>query len=387
MHKALGRVVAGFKLCSVFARFRCSTLYVGRHEGTGLEVLIRDVDLSFCRNECARARLVRDLTILKSAWNSQQIIRLFDVVESDGHLFVICERLHNGTLKKLITRIGLLSARKAKRLLAELVIILDVLHNDLRICHGNINVENILLDKNFNARIIDFGQSQQIIKQDAQFSGVCGTTEFVAPEVVKGNPYTKAVDIWSMGVLFYFVVVGRTPFEEISSQEILRKILEADPVFPSDTEETVVDLIRRMLDKEPEHRITLAEIQAHPFFEGTDWARMARRDVEVSDDRIQSFLEASGIDTSDEIMRAVARKEVELEMARTDAVLEVEPQSLTISKRRETMSVDTNKQMKVLAFSLKVKKNIIMQRRAGAFTDVSSDVSAEPFGRAKSDFA
>ena len=381
MRKALGTTVAGFTLTRVFARSRCSTLYVGRHEATGLETLIRDVDLGFLRNESVRASLVRDLTTMKMAADSPYVLSLYDIIESPGHLFVICERPANGTLARCVTRWGPTPARKARNLLAQFVAVVDLLHTTFRICHGNLTAETILLDKNFNVRVYDFAMSRQIIKGGADFSQIRTSPNYIAPEVVKGKPFTNAIDIWAIGILCYYVIVGKLPFDELSPREILEKILVETPVFPSDADPQAVDMIRRMLDKEPEHRITLSELKAHPFFAGIDWQNVV---ASCEDEKSETL---NRIDTEDDnlVLRAVAQKEIEIDQMK--AAIEMESPPVAAPKRCEITEADCNKQMMILAGSAKVKKTLTMARRTGPFTDVSSDLSTESFSRPRSDFA
>ena len=385
MSNGLGRVVAGFTLAGILARSKGVVTYLARHEKSDLEITVRDFSLAIHNDDASRARILRELTILKSDIRTPFIIRLFDTVEERGHVYFLCEKATHSTLKSCIERHGHLPISEVRRIFSQLVATVDVLHSQMRICHRNIEPENILLDRYNNIRLIDFGTYRQLISMDSVFTDCVGVGEWPAPEIIRRMPYTKAVDLWSLGLVLYYMAVGRPPFQDIAGDAILRKIVAAQPVFPTDLDQCVVDLIQKLLDKEPECRITIEEVESHPFFEGIDWEELRVRPA-IADTDVERFLVDHGIDQTDPLMRSIARHELEVaamkKLGNTELLATRPP---VVAKKRECAIVDTRRQMRLLAKSMHVTKRVLVNAR-GALTDVSSDLSPAMIERARSDF-
>ena len=386
MTSSVPKLVAGFTLAGVLMRYHGVTIYVGKHEKSGLEITVKDFNLAIYNDDTSRARLLRELSILKTDIKSPFVIRLFTTVEERGHIYFLCERVGNATLKYRIEKYGPLSLMEAKRLFAQLVVVVGALHTEMHVCHRNIKPENILLDKYNNIRIIEFGMCGQIISEDTVFASAGATDDYTAPEIVRKMPYTKAVDVWSLGVLFYYLVVGRPPFEEISAQGLIHKILETQPMFPSQLDNRLVDLILKMLNKEPEYRITIDEIKSHPFFDGVDWQHLQSLHANTTDSQIDAFLASRGINQPDDLLRAIAKRALQVEEMKTEGNTEIESTPIMFPKKRENVSlIDTKKQLRILAKSMRITKHVLIKQH-GAHTDVSSDIPLESPGHARSDF-
>lgn len=94
---------------------------------------------------------------------------------------------------------------------------------------------------------------------------MCGTLDYLPPEMVVGDSHTDKVDLWSLGILMYEFIVGRPPFETASQQETYQRICNVDIRWPSGVSEDAKDLIGKLLKKEPEQRLPLDKVLEHPW--------------------------------------------------------------------------------------------------------------------------
>ncbi len=145
------------------------------------------------------------------------------------------------------------------------------------VCHRDLKPENLLLDANGDLKISDFGLSA-LYTGNADDEGratllhtTCGTPNYVAPEVLADRGYDgRAADVWSAGVILYVLLAGFLPFDEPHMSALFKKIQKAEFTYPSWFSASVHDLIDRILVPDPTKRITLSDIEAHPWFVGPD---------------------------------------------------------------------------------------------------------------------
>ena len=134
---------------------------------------------------------------------------------------------------------------------------LEALH-DQGVLHRDIKLDNILLDDNLCPKICDFGVSW-FMKEGKVIKEKCGTPAYLAPEIIKGEGYEGfKIDIWSLGVLFYFLISQRMPFKADSIENLHKVILEEEPdYFYKCFSKDSLDLLKKMLNKDPRERINL----------------------------------------------------------------------------------------------------------------------------------
>jgi serine/threonine protein kinase len=140
-----------------------------------------------------------------------------------------------------------------------------------KVAHRDLKCENVLLDRYNNIRVIDFGLSNQFTDIHPRLSTACGSPAYASPEMVRGNTYTQVADIWSAGILLYGIVAGFLPFDDDDLQILLQKIVYTETHFPAFMTPQLIDLLQKMLCKDPERRITLAMIKCHPWFSQTEY--------------------------------------------------------------------------------------------------------------------
>lgn len=151
----------------------------------------------------------------------------------------------------------------------DIVLGIEYLHYH-KIIHRDIKPSNLLLGDDGHVKIADFGVSREFEGTDALLSGTAGTPAFMAPETMTDHEQTfsgKALDLWALGVTLYCFVFGKCPFYDEYIVALHTKIKKDPVVFPEMpvTTDDLKDLIQRMLDKNPETRITLPEVKVHPW--------------------------------------------------------------------------------------------------------------------------
>ena len=142
---------------------------------------------------------------------------------------------------------------------------MDYCHS-FNIAHRDLKPENLLLDRHKNIKVADFGMAAWE-GGTGMLETSCGSPHYASPEVVQGKAYRGCTsDIWSCGVILFALLAGRLPFDDENIRALLEKVKIGKYTIPSDIPLAAKDLIRRMLEKDVDKRITMKEILRHPFF-------------------------------------------------------------------------------------------------------------------------
>ena len=162
-------------------------------------------------------------------------------------------------------RHGPLPTEKVQKIFTQLVGAVTYVH-DLSCVHRDLKLENILLDKHENVKLVDFGFTREYEGNASYLQTFCGTVCYSAPEMLKGEKYAgEKVDVWSLGVILYALVTGELPFDEDEELATKHKILNSEPKYPETKTAHVKALIMKLLSKRPLHRPPLADILTTPF--------------------------------------------------------------------------------------------------------------------------
>lgn len=194
--------------------------------------------------------------------NHPLIIGVYDYFHYDQYNCILMEYIDGLTLLEYANTFSSFTEEEARNIFVQLLISINFLHNKANITHRDIKLENVMLDRNNSIRLIDFGFAH---KKASLFSTPCGSPNYAAPEIIHGNKYTKAVDIWSLGVILYAITVGRLPFEDKNSALVMEKILNQEPVYPDHLSPHLRHLLQGMMCKSPNKRLTIPQIKNHPW--------------------------------------------------------------------------------------------------------------------------
>lgn len=192
------------------------------------------------------------------------ICQFFTEIETEHLIIIVMELIEGVSALNYVNQTSGLPLSEAKNLFAQLLIAMEYLHNEVHITHRDLKLENIMIDSFDHIRLIDFGFSSV----NTMMSTCCGSIPYCAPEILLGQRYTKAADIWSMGVILYAFVDGNLPFYHSNMNTLAHMICQREVTFPNTFDEDLRDLLRKMLTKESEQRITIDEIKRHPFISG-----------------------------------------------------------------------------------------------------------------------
>jgi len=209
------------------------------------------------------------------------IVRLFGTCSDVTYLYLLMEYVPGGELFTYIRQYGKLNVNIAKFYASELVLIIEYMHSR-NIIYRDLKPENILLDIDGHVKLTDFGFAKYV--QDRTWT-ICGTPDYLAPEVIAGNGHGKAVDWWSLGILIFEMLAGHPPFTDENALDVglFAKIREPERlVYPEMFPHEAVDLLKRLLVVDPTRRLGMMrrgilDIKLHPFFNGIDWSGITER--------------------------------------------------------------------------------------------------------------
>ena len=193
----------------------------------------------------------------------------------------VLEYVAGGEFFTHLRRAGRFSDDVARFYAAEIVLALEYLHAD-GIAYRDLKPENLLLDAEGHVKITDFGFAKRV--DGARTYTLCGTPDYLAPEMIKNEGHGVAVDWWALGVLIFEMLVGYPPFFDEDPIGTYRKILDDAPAFPPRVGKHARDVSRRLMHKDVTRRIGnlrggSRDVVAHAWFAGVDWAATLRRET------------------------------------------------------------------------------------------------------------
>lgn len=258
-----GNIIGDYELFDIVGQGTFATVWEARNIITNCPCACKQVQLDQINSEVLNS-ITREIEILKIL-DHPLIPDLYEVIETPESIYIFMEYLENGTLLEYINRNKIVPESKARLIFIQLITVLDYLHNEKKVVHRDIKAENILLDANDNIRLIDFGLSNVMNQYTSALHTACGSSAYAAPEMLLGKPYTQAADIWSAGVVLFAMACSSLPFEDANMTRLIDKVLNSEPNFASSVGYNLRDLISKMLTKDPNARISLEGIKAHPW--------------------------------------------------------------------------------------------------------------------------
>ena len=208
--------------------------------------------------------------------NSPFIVNIKSAFQDDTNLYLVSEFMQGGDMFFHMHdgQIVIFSHDKTRFYILELVLALESLHKN-NMVYRDLKPENILLDSKGHVKLTDFGLSKILEDEDDKAFTLCGTPQYLAPEVLLKKGYDKMVDWWSLGCVLYEMLMGRLPFA-IKRGMINLKIYEKKIDFPRKISNEARDLIEKFLVVNPTERLGYGpngtdDIKNHPFFNGVDW--------------------------------------------------------------------------------------------------------------------
>ncbi|XP_047306105.1 microtubule-associated serine/threonine-protein kinase 2 isoform X28 [Homo sapiens] len=307
-----------FETIKLISNGAYGAVFLVRHKSTRQRFAMKKINKQnlILRNQIQQAFVERD--ILTFAENPF-VVSMFCSFDTKRHLCMVMEYVEGGDCATLLKNIGALPVDMVRLYFAETVLALEYLHN-YGIVHRDLKPDNLLITSMGHIKLTDFGLSKiglmslttnlyegHIEKDAREFldKQVCGTPEYIAPEVILRQGYGKPVDWWAMGIILYEFLVGCVPFfgdtpEELFGQVISDEIVwpEGDEALPPDAQ----DLTSKLLHQNPLERLgtgSAYEVKQHPFFTGLDWTGLLRQKAEFIP-QLESEDDTSYFDTRSE---------------------------------------------------------------------------------------
>jgi len=193
------------------------------------------------------------------------IARLYEVIVTESLVWLVLEYCPGDELYNHLLKNGRMEPAMVQKIFTQLVGAVNYVHGKSCV-HRDLKLENILLDKHENVKLVDFGFTREYQGSTSYLQTWCGTVCYSAPEMLKGEKYAgEKVDVWSLGIILYALLSGELPFDEDDDQATKMLILKEEPKYPDHMPEAGCDLIKRLLSKRPLLRPTLADILRDPW--------------------------------------------------------------------------------------------------------------------------
>lgn len=236
---------------------------VGEHEVIKNKVAAKILLKSSIKSKDLEEKVKREIRYSKY-FRHPNIIRLYEVIETNNEIILIMEYAAGGELYDVISK-GRLNEEEGRRIFQQIIFGLEYIHAH-QVTHRDLKPENILLDEDGNVKLADFGLSN-VMRDGIFLYSSCGSPNYAAPELIIGKVYNgTSIDIWSSGVILYAMLTGTLPFDEDQIPKLYQKIKEGKYSLPPILSDSAKDLIVRMLQVNPLDRITIDEIKKHSWF-------------------------------------------------------------------------------------------------------------------------
>ncbi|CAG8575591.1 136_t:CDS:2 [Ambispora gerdemannii] len=206
------------------------------------------------------------------------IVNLFCTFQDDRNLYMLLEYVIGGELFSHLRKAGRFSNDVTRFYAAEIILAIEYLHSK-DIIYRDLKPENLLLDSRGHVKITDFGFAK--IVEDRTWT-LCGTPEYLAPEIIQSKGHGKAVDWWALGILIFEMLAGYPPFFDDNPFGIYEKILAGKIQFPSHFDQNAKDLIKRLLTSDRTKRLgnlrgASEDVKKHKWFRNVDWQGLYER--------------------------------------------------------------------------------------------------------------
>ncbi|KAI4302651.1 hypothetical protein MLD38_038371 [Melastoma candidum] len=241
-------------------------VYHARNIKTGVSVAIKVIDKDKVLKVGLIDQIKREISIMRRV-RHPHVVELYEVMATRTKIYFVLEYAKGGELFNKVSK-GKLKEDVARRYFQQLIAAVDYCHSR-GVAHRDLKPENLLLDDDGDLKVSDFGLSAlaESNRQDGLLHTTCGTPAYVAPEVINRKGYDGAkADIWSCGVILFVLLAGYLPFHDPNLIEMYRKIGRAEFKFPNWFTPEVRKLISKILDPNPNTRISLVKIMESSWF-------------------------------------------------------------------------------------------------------------------------
>ncbi|KAA8515092.1 hypothetical protein F0562_018121 [Nyssa sinensis] len=261
-----GPLLGRYEIGKLLGQGTFAKVYHARNIQTNENVAIKVIDKEKILKVGLMAQVKREISILRRV-RHPNIVQLFEVMATKAKIFFVMEYVRGGELFNKVAK-GRLKEQIARKYFQQLISAVGFCHAR-GVFHRDLKPENLLLDENGDLKVSDFGLSavSDQIQQDGLFHTFCGTPAYVAPEVLGRKGYDAAkVDIWSCGIILFVLMAGYLPFHDQNIMSLYKKIYKGEFRCPRWFSPELIRLLSRLLDTNPETRITIPDIMNNKWF-------------------------------------------------------------------------------------------------------------------------
>uniref|UniRef100_A0A669QVW4 Serine/threonine-protein kinase PLK4 n=1 Tax=Phasianus colchicus TaxID=9054 RepID=A0A669QVW4_PHACC len=303
MATCIGETIEDFKVGNLLGKGSFAGVYRAVSLKTGLEVAIKMIDKK-AMHKVGMVQRVQNEVKIHCQLKHPSILELYNYFEDSNYVYLILEMCHNGEMSRYIkNRKKPFSEDEARHFLHQIITGMLYLHSH-GILHRDLTLSNLLLTSNMNVKIADFGLATQLKMPHEKHYTMCGTPNYISPEIATRSPHGLESDVWSLGCMFYTLLIGKPPFDTDTVKNTLNKVVLADYEMPAFLSREAQDLIHKLLRKNPADRLSLSSVLDHPFMSRCSSARS--KDSGTSEDSMDSgnatisttFTGSSSISTS-----------------------------------------------------------------------------------------
>ncbi|EGV62048.1 spindle assembly checkpoint kinase [Yamadazyma tenuis] len=251
-----------FEIGKTLGKGKLGSVYCVKHKASNFVCALKVMNLETLRSLKLQKNLQREIEI-QSSLQHPNILKLFSYFYDSKNVYLVIEYSINGELYHHLRINKRFTNTLASFYIYQVTLGLIYLHSN-GIIHRDLKPENILVDFNHTVKLSDFGWSVKI-ERNAKRSTICGTLDYLSPEMVNSMAYDFKSDIWSLGVLIYELLVGKPPFEHHDRNVTYKRIVGLDLKFPPFVNDEAKELILSLLKTNPSDRLPLEQVLTHPW--------------------------------------------------------------------------------------------------------------------------
>jgi serine/threonine protein kinase len=257
--------IKDYEILSPLGQGAYSKVYHVRHRTNGNEYALKVVEQKKLNHSKLNRRLKNEVA-LQLSLNHPCIVKLYNTFEDDDLIYLVLELCSGGELYTQIKQEGRLVEEDAKSLCSQIVEALGYLHAK-GIIHRDLKLGNLLLSEDRTlVKVADFGLAVKLKNFSEERNTLCGTPNYISPEIINRQPYGLASDMWSLGCIIYACLTGSPPFESSSIKNTFSKANELEYSLPKYLSAEARDLISNLLTWNADQRLTIEQVKNHPFF-------------------------------------------------------------------------------------------------------------------------
>ncbi|XP_013194763.2 uncharacterized protein LOC106138213 [Amyelois transitella] len=259
--KAKSWTLSDFDLGRPLGKGKFGNVYLAREKKSQYVVALKVLFKSQIMDSEIEHQVRREVEI-QCRLRHPNILRMYGYFHDEKRVYLILEYAKQGALYKLLKEHSRFDERTAAIYVRDLTKALIYCHSK-KVIHRDIKPENLLIGHNWELKIADFGWS--VHSPSSRRMTLCGTLDYLSPEMIEGKPHSYAVDIWSLGVLCYELLVGLPPFDARDTHQTYKKIRYVIIKYPEFVSEKAKDLMGKLLVINPEQRLQLPDVLTHPW--------------------------------------------------------------------------------------------------------------------------